>query len=129
MKFIKNSSSNRVFCDAMIKLIAVEILLSGKLDENVTISSYKRINPEFKTGKHGGFSFIPISEKINEKEIIKLKEIVSEGFQKGLKNIAELRTFLADKLEVSDDYLHCLNDGNNLQYTFQIAENKRKILI
>ena len=122
--FIKTSRNNRIFCDSIIRYIAIEILLSGIFDENTEISSYSKFNFEHAIGKHGGFNFIKISEKLNNKEIIELKKIVAKGYEKNLKTIFELNNYLTEKLEINEDYLHCLNYPNSLEYTFEIAKKK-----
>ena len=125
--FIKKSENNRIFCDSIIRYIAMEILLSGVFDENTEISSYSKYNFEHGIGKHGGFNFIKISEKLNNNEIIELKKIVEEGYKKNFKTIFELNNYLTEKLEINDDYLHCLNYPNSLEYTFEIAQKKRNL--
>ena len=125
--FIKKSENNRIFCDSIIRYIAIEILISGVFDENTQISSYSKYNFEHSIGKHGGFNFIKISEKLNNKEIIELKKIVEEGYKKNFKTIFEINNYLTEKLEINDDYLHCLNYPNSLEYTFEIAQKKRNL--
>lgn len=124
MKFIKNSANDRIFCDAMIRKIAVETLLSGTLDATDTLASYSKYDYEFYNGRHGGYRFVEIGEKVKGKDLEKLQEIVAEGHEKRLSNINELRSFLAEKLNINDDYLHCLNESNHLEYTFNIANSQ-----
>lgn len=126
INFITKSKNNRVFCDAMIRYLAVEILLSGVLDEDMKLSSYSKYDYEVKTGKHGGFKFVKICDNIKSEELIYLKGVVKQGFLNDFNDIYSLRNFLADKLNVDDDYLHCLNEPNNLEHSFKIALKKRK---
>lgn len=124
MNFIKNSAKDRVFCDAMIRKIAIEILLSGHIDPTDKIASYSKYDYELYNGKHGGYRFIEIREKIKGKDWETIQAIVAEGHLKLFSNIFDLRRFLTEKLNVNDDFLHPLNEPNNLEYTFNIAKKK-----
>ena len=60
------------------------------ISETASFTAYSKFNFEHAIGKHGGFNFIKISEKLNNKEIIELKKIVAKGYEKNLKTIFEL---------------------------------------
>lgn len=118
--FIRNSANNRVFCDALIRYIAVEIVLSGVVETNMLLSSYSKYDYEIRTGRCGGYNFKTIEENLSKSDLTELKKIVKEGYEKEVSNFQELRNYLTDKLEIDDDYLHCLNDMNEMKHTFAI---------
>lgn len=125
MTFIKNSRNNRIFCDAFICIMAVEILLSGEIDFNLLVPSYSKYNYIIPNGRHGGWNYVKASDKINKKEQEYIAQVVKEGFERQFENIYELREFLTGKLNINDDYLHPLNITDDLNYTFRIAKKKR----
>lgn len=125
MTFIKNSARNRIFCDAFICIIAVEILLSGEIDFNLFVPSYSKYNYDIRNGLHGGWNHVKASDKVNKKEQEYIAQVIKEGFERQFENIFQLRDFLKEKFNIGDDYLHPLNGSNNLSYTFKIAKKKR----
>lgn len=125
MNFIENSRNNRIFCDAFICIISVEILLSGEIDFNLLVPSYSKYNYEVPNGRHGGWNHVRASDKINKKEQEYIAQVVKEGFERQFDNIFQLRDFLTEKFNIGDDYLHPINATDNLSYTFKIAKKKR----
>lgn len=121
-KFITNSRNNRVFCDSLIRMIAVSCLTGHFLDGHEMIPCYSKYDSEIQTGKHGGYKFVPIHEKVIPKELHQINGIIYKGFNTKLKNQMELVNFIQKELNIEDDYTQVIGD---LSYTFQIMKKKQ----
>ena len=108
--FIKNSSSNRVFCDYVIRLLAVEIVLGAFLTGKEQCPSYSKYNAEIRTGRHGGFKTVFLHEKISPKELHELNKLIFIARKETFKTASCVANFLQKHLKITDDYTFVIGD-------------------
>jgi hypothetical protein len=107
--------------------MAVEMLLSGEVDDDTLVATYRKYNAEIKTGKHGGYSFIPLKEAVTEKDLQRLRHIVSKGYQMNFEDRFQLMYFLQKEFCIdpkNNDYTSHIGD---LKYTFSVAKKREKL--
>lgn len=120
-RFIKNSSNNRIFCDYVMRLLAVEIVLGSFLTGREECPSYSKYNAEVKTGKHGGFNTVFLHEKISPKELHEMNRLIFIARQETFKTANCVADFLKKHLDVTDDHTFVIGD---LQYSLRKRNNK-----
>ena len=119
--FIKNSSSNRVFCDYVMRLFAVEIVLGSFITGHEQCPSYSKYKAEIKTGIHGGFNMIFLHEKVSPKELHEMNRLIFIARQETFKTSNCVANFLQKHLGVTDDYTFVIGD---LEHSLKIRNQK-----
>jgi hypothetical protein len=104
MKFVANSRNNRIFADSMMALLCGEIIRGCRINPDMLLASYAKYNAEFKHGKHGGYSMVRLGDKVSDKELERLNEIVRIGHERRFTSFAELQQFVMSELPCSNDY-------------------------
>lgn len=108
--FIKNSSKNRVFCDYVIRLLAVEIVLGSFLTGREECPSYRKYDSEVKTGKHGGYNFVLLHEKVTPKELHELNRLIYIAKNEVFNTANDVADFMQKHLDITDGCTHVIGD-------------------
>lgn len=91
------NASNRCFSDQLLNVIGGDILTGRGSSPHIEISSFKAAAKGQK-----GHEFIPISQKVSEKEMAEVVRVIRKGCATEFESFNALREFVRDELGLKE---------------------------